>query len=205
MATRSNKSQDEAIAKAAEESKGQPAANPQGNLADFLARAAAAAEQGKAPAWNPNGVDDDNKPLNHPLTISGVVDDMDRLPDQFDDSGFYPVVTIDTKDPSLGDGGRFSIHAFHTAMRSQFGNIGIGDILAITYLGVTEQKNKQAGKQGYENYNVVLFNPDGSRKPVRRPQPIPSPADVGTATHPTVTGPGGAPRTGAQFGEDPGW
>lgn len=151
---------------------------PQGSLAELLKRAQIESQQGFAPAWRPDLSAADG---GHPLTVSGVVTGMDALGNQYGDP--YPVITIDTQDPQLGDGGRLSIHGMHFVLRNQLRAVAMDDVLGITYKGRKEQKVKQRkGDSDYENYQVVLFDSEGKAKSTTMPGP-------GQYSEPPVDGP----------------
>lgn len=151
----------------------------QDNLATLIAQAAAQSQQGYAPAWMPKEGE----------TVAGTVCAMDALPNDFGDP--YPVITVQTLEPKVGDEGRLSVHGFHTALSSQLTNVKIGDIIGVTYLGKKQQKVKKKGVQAYENYRVALMDPEGNAKPTRAadfgPHADP-PAKNDKISHPKVEG-----------------
>lgn len=97
-----------------------------------------------ADAWRPDVGD----------VVKGTVVAIDSRTGEFD---AYPIITIRDE-----DGGERAVHAFHTALHQQLGDLDVqvGDEIAVQYRGKQQTRD---GKRSYEAYRVKKHTAETAR------------------------------------------
>jgi hypothetical protein len=135
--------------------------------------------------WRP---DDENADGNHDNPLEGTAVDLDWADDSYNESGRYPILTVETK-----DGTRVKVHAFRTVLRSLLIDKmrpNHGEEVVIRFDGITKSK----GGTEYYSYSGFVKGRQGGalnwgppqNGPTAAPEYEPAPEPVAAAAAPSA-------------------